>query len=94
MGAIRDVQMNLLLAQIESARVLGHDINQPFAQVKVSGSKLGIAAVCSCGWISTPSTKRIGAIVKGMAHVGTVIGENDPHPVVDQVPEQLETSAG
>jgi hypothetical protein len=66
--------MRFFSSVIESAAQLGHKLEDEPARVKVSGSKMGQAARCSCGWQGHPKSKRFAAYREGFGHLGDVLG--------------------
>lgn len=66
--------MRFFSSVIERAAEIGHKLDDEPARVKVSGSKMGQAARCSCGWQGTPKSKRFPAYREGFAHLGDVLG--------------------
>lgn len=53
----------------------GHDLEAELVRVKITKNGTGVAARCSCGWQSTPKTKRVKAFSAGFQHIGEVLGD-------------------
>lgn len=64
-----------LEAALARAAKEGHELVVDLERVKITKHGYGYAVRCTCGWQSTPTTKRIKAFSKGWIHVGDVLGE-------------------
>jgi hypothetical protein len=65
----------LLEVAIYKASQLGHTLQPEFRPSKVSKSTVGVVVACSCGWETTPQSKRARALHRAMVHLGEVLGE-------------------
>lgn len=66
---------SIILAALERAAAAGHVLDDDFTRARNTKHGTGVVLRCSCGWETTPQTKRARAIHRSMVHIGEVVGE-------------------
>jgi len=69
-----DLTRAFVVAAIKEAAEAGHDL-ELLSGVKVSANRTGYGTRCTCGWASTPKSKRIKAFTAAFMHIGESIGD-------------------
>lgn len=62
-------------AALARAAAAGHVLDDDFSSARVTKHGTGIVLRCSCGWETTPQSKRARALHRAMVHIGEVVGE-------------------
>jgi hypothetical protein len=58
------------------AASIGHALGDSLDPAKISKNLIGYSSACSCGWVSTPKSKRIKAFAAGFVHIGEVLADD------------------